>query len=304
VKNWRLGLALTVFVALLWGVLPIALKIVLKEMDAWSLTWFRFTFAALVVGAWLAARGDLPKFWTLPKRKLLLLLTCFAGLASNYILYLVGLDHITPATAQLVIQLGPILLAAGGALVYREKILRGQWIGFSAVTIGFLLFFEHRITELLGGFSNYAIGVALIIGAAIVWAVYAMAQKSLQGSLSTAGVLLVVYALSALVFVPFANFGTVSTLSPLAWWMFLFCCVNTVAAYGAFAESLRHWEASRASAVLALTPIITYFAMIPAAAVWTSHLQPEAADLSAYAGAITVVIGSVTASLAGRTRKS
>ena len=58
--RWQLGLALALTTAVCWGLLPIALKITLDGMDAWTLTWYRFATAAAVLGAFLAWRRRLP----------------------------------------------------------------------------------------------------------------------------------------------------------------------------------------------------------------------------------------------------
>ena len=50
----KLGLALTLTTAACWGVLPIALKLALQGMDPVTITWYRFTVAALVLGTILA----------------------------------------------------------------------------------------------------------------------------------------------------------------------------------------------------------------------------------------------------------
>jgi len=52
----RLGLALSLLTVLLWGFLAIALKIVLQEIDPFTVTWFRFTVAGVLLGAYLAIR--------------------------------------------------------------------------------------------------------------------------------------------------------------------------------------------------------------------------------------------------------
>jgi len=44
--RWRLGLFLSLTTAILWGVLPIALKGLLQYMDVNTITWFRFLIAA------------------------------------------------------------------------------------------------------------------------------------------------------------------------------------------------------------------------------------------------------------------
>jgi hypothetical protein len=38
----------------------------------------------------------------------------------------------------------------------------------------------------------------------------------------------------------------------------LFCCANTVVAYGAFTEALNIWQAAKVSAVLAMAPILPF----------------------------------------------
>ena len=48
--RWQLGLALALTTAVFWGLLPIALKVTLTGMDAWTLTWYRFTSAAIALG--------------------------------------------------------------------------------------------------------------------------------------------------------------------------------------------------------------------------------------------------------------
>ena len=60
--RWQLGLTLALVTAALWATLPVALKIALEALDPWTLTWARFAFAALVVGAWLAWRGEWSRF--------------------------------------------------------------------------------------------------------------------------------------------------------------------------------------------------------------------------------------------------
>ncbi len=44
-RNWKLGFGLSLITAVLWGILPIALKVALTELDAWTITWYRFAGA-------------------------------------------------------------------------------------------------------------------------------------------------------------------------------------------------------------------------------------------------------------------
>jgi drug/metabolite transporter (DMT)-like permease len=71
--------------------------------------------------------------------------------------------------------------------------------------------------------------------------------------------------------------------------------------YGAFAEALNHWEASRVSAVLATVPIITVATVKITTALFPDLIPPESLSMLSIAGAVLVVTGSIIMAL-GRSR--
>ena len=75
----------------------------------------------------------------------------------------------------------------------------------------------------------------------------------------------------------------------------IFCGFNTLIAYGCFAEALAHLEASRVSAVIALTPLLTVLIvqLIP-----IEGIVAEPIGALSLLGALMVVCGSVTAATA------
>ena len=66
---------------------------------------------------------------------------------------------------------------------------------------------------------------------------------------------------------------------------------------GRTAEALAHWEASRVSATLALTPLVTFVSVALASTWWPDHVLPEQVNWIAYAGAVVVVLGSALTAL-------
>jgi len=132
---------------------------------------------------------------------------------------------------------------------------------------------------------------------AVTWAVYALAQKQLLQSLSSPSIMLIIYGVCTLLFTPFANPKIIFTLNPLHWGMLLFCALNTLIAYGAFAESLEHWEASRISAVLALAPIVTLISVWLVSVITPNLITPEHFSFIGIIGAVLVVTGSVAIAL-------
>jgi drug/metabolite transporter (DMT)-like permease len=85
--------------------------------------------------------------------------------------------------------------------------------------------------------------------------------------------------------------------------MLVYCALNTLVAYGAFAEALSHWEASRVSAVLAVTPLLCMASVAATHALFPTMIAPEHIDALGYAGALLVVAGSATTSLLGQRKR-
>ena len=299
--RWRLGLTLAIATALFWASLPIALKLSLEAVDAYTLTWFRFVFAAVALGVFMAWRRQFGQFRGLEKVHYALLALAAIGLIGNYLGYLLGLDHTTPANAQLMIQLAPVLMAVGGVVVFKERLNGAQYLGYLAVAIGLgLFFFEQRARAPQA--STYATGAWLIGAAAASWAIYALAQKQLLQRLDSQAVMLVIYVIASIGLLPLATPGRLAGIDALHWFAILYCAVNTIGAYGAFAEALAHWEASRVSAILALTPLLTVACVSIFSAFFPELLAPERIGAWGWIGAIVVVLGSTAVSLLG-TRK-
>jgi drug/metabolite transporter (DMT)-like permease len=295
--RWLLGLSLAMVTAVLWGILPIKLKLVLEVMDPVTVTWYRLLSSGLILLVWLGTRGGLPAFRPLGRRGGALVVLAIAGLVSNYVLYLMGLSVLSPGTTQLVIQIAPFLLLICSLFVFREAFSIAQFLGLLVLLLGFGLFFNQRLGELLTSLSEYTLGVLTVVLAAVVWVIYGLAQKQLLNKWTSFQVMMVIYLGCTLLLTPWASPAQVLELDTLQFWLLVACCLNTLVAYGAFAEALAHWEASRVSAALALTPLITFAGVAMAASLWPAYVTPEQLNGLAYGGALLVVAGSAVAAL-------
>lgn len=301
--NTALGIILAVTTAFLWGILPVFLKQLLGSMDAYTITWYRFFSAAIILTLFLAKKQQLPNPLTLPNKGRILMAVAGFGLCSNYIFYLLGLDYISAETVQVVIQAAPFLMMLGGVIVFKEAFNRIQILGSVILVTSLLLFFNERLILFIQPGNNYGPGVFWVFTGAVTWALYALAQKQLLMRFNSMQIMLLIYALGTILFSPLAQPSQVFALNPVGLICLLLCCLNTLIAYGAFAEALAHWEASRVSAVLAITPLITILSVHVFAYLWPVFAAPDELNWLAYTGALGVVAGSAVTALAKNNAK-
>ncbi|WP_219063903.1 DMT family transporter [Pseudomonas sp. UMAB-08] len=295
--RWLYGLSLALVTAVLWGILPVKLKQVLQVMDPVTVTWFRLLVSGSLLFIWLASVGRLPSFKVLGRKGKGLVALAVCGLVGNYVLYLIGLKMLSPGTTQLVIQMGPVLLLISSIFLFKERFSLGQGVGLLILLIGFGLFFNQRLIELLTSLGDYTAGILTVLLASAVWAFYGLSQKQLLTVWNSLQVMMVIYLFCALLVTPWAHPMEALQLSPLQGWLLLACCLNTLVAYGAFAEALAHWEASRVSATLAITPLVTFASVATAAWLWPDYVQAEDINGLGYSGAVLVVLGSALTAL-------
>lgn len=296
--RWQLGLILALTTSILWGFLAVALQIVLQVLDANTVTWFRFLGAFGLLVAYLVATRQFPDLRKLSPSAWGLLALATLGLAANYILFVMGLEKTSPSNAQVIIQLAPVLMGLTSLGIFKERYTLGQWLGLGILICGLTVFAHGQLTAPESP-DGYLLGNFLLVLAAIAWVVYGIAQKQLLQVLPSPAIMMVIYGGSALLFAPSAQLNQILDLAPLPLGLLIFCALNTLVAYGAFAEALAHWEASRVSAVLALTPLIT----IAVAVIAPVFLPVAPAMLSSLAlgGAVLVVLGSLAISLSSQT---
>lgn len=294
--RWKLGLLLALSTASMWGVLPIALNGVMETLNPLTTTFFRLFLAAALLTPYMLVRRRLPNRGKLRSPRLLFqLLAAGLMLCGNYSLYIFGLQRTGPEAAQVVIQIAPMLLLLSGVFLFQEPFSASQWLGFFAFGSGLVLFFNHRLGAMFIDLNDYSMGLLMIALAAVCWTGYAIMQKILLQEFNSEEIMLAIYWLGTLVFLPFCDFSTLGQLTGMQWTLLAFCGLNTIVAYGCFAEALVHIEASRVSAAIALTPLLTVgiVQLIP-----LEGITVEPLGLLSLLGAVFVVSGSITTAVA------
>ncbi len=277
--------------ATMWGILPIMLSGLLNTLDPITTTFFRFSLAAILITPYLIVRRRLVNRHKMTTLNLVIkLLSAGLLLTINYALYILGLEKTSAEASQIMMQISPVLLLLAGVWVFKEQFSLLQWCGFIIFFSGLIMFFSPRFDDVFISLSDYGIGLLMLIGAAVSWVGYAIIQKVLLREFNAEETMLVFYWIGALVFLPFSDFDTLGQLTSLQWLLLALCGFNTLIAYGCFSEAMVHIEASRVSAVIAMTPLVTVsiVQLIP-----IPGIIAEPLFLISLVGAVCVVGGSI-----------
>lgn len=267
-------------------------------MDASTITWYRFMFAATFVFSVLAMQRGLPKLNRIPSKSVGILLLAATALIVNYVANVEGLEYVNPETVQVVMQIAPFLLMVGGIVFYKERFNAIEILGACLLISGLALFFNQRLDLLFSELNSFSTGIFLIVFAAVAWAGYALLQKVLLRVLTAKQLTLLLYCIGIMVLLPFTSLNSLLQMNTLQLLALLFCCVNTIIAYGAFTEALNVWNASKVSAVIATAPVFTFISMLVAERLLPEFFQLSDLDGFSYMGAACVVFGSILTALA------
>lgn len=289
--NNQKGILYAVVTAFFWGFLAIFLKIAVQRVPPQTVVWFRFVVAFFMLAGWQLMKN--PSSFKILVKPPVILVIAAAGLSWNYMGYMLGIQHTSPSNAQLVIQIGPILLTLASVIFFKEKILRKQLIGFVIAAVGFVFFYSQQIQLMIGQEGQYNTGVLFTFSGALAWAVYAIFQKRLVISHSSASLNLFLFGLPALIYIPFVDFAPLVHLSWVWWAILIFLGINTLVAYSCLAMALKYTAANKVSIIIILNPMITFIVMGILTKMDVSWIAGEKFSILSLAGALIVLIGAV-----------
>lgn len=288
------GFLLALTTAICWGSLPLALQRVLTVLDSYTIVWLRFLVAMLGLAIILKATGKLPNI-KIAFNQRFRWITLFGsiGLAVNFILFNTSLEYINPSVSQVLGQISPFFMMLSGVLIFKERLSWNQKIGAVLLFIGLLTFFNERLIELFTSLTEYTKGVLLCVSAAIIWVSYAIAQKLLLRRFNSQQILLMFYIGATLIFTPFSHPLSLSGLNWITGLCLVYCCLNTLVAYGAYAEALNRWEVSKVSSIITLTPLFTILFVEIFHRAFPDTITPSDLNFWSYVGAFIVVLGAL-----------
>jgi drug/metabolite transporter (DMT)-like permease len=290
-QRYSKGVLYAIITALFWGVLAVALKVAVEKVDPVTIVWFRFTLAFIPLFIWSIFKR--PSRLRLMVKPPLLLIIAALALSWNYLAFNLGVKYTSPGNAQLFVQTGQILLALAGIFFFNERFTKLQALGFFLAIAGLMLFYNQQLSNFSENAGEYNLGIIIILSGAFTWALYAVIQKKLVVRYSALSLNLFLFGLPMILYLPFVDFSQLHELNWLWWLLMAFLGFNTLVAYTTLALCLRHLEASKASIILIMNPVITFALMAMLAWLEVSWIEPERMSLLSVAGAIIVLAGAL-----------
>ena len=287
------GVFYAIITAILWGFLPIFLKVSLNDLDSISIVWFRFTFAFTVLFLFFLITDK--KQLKIVKKPPLILIIAALALGVNYLGFMQGINYTTPSNAQIIMQTAPILLALVGVVFFKERLNKKQTIGFGIAGLGLFLFYRNQLQAFIQDADAFNTGFMWIELGAVMWVLYACLQKQLVQKHPPQLLNMVLYGIPAILYTPFVDFETFTTISLTTWMIVIFLGINTLVAYGCLALAFKYTEAYKVSLIVTMNPIITLLTMAALAALNVGWIQADKLSIYSILGAILVIGGAITA---------
>lgn len=181
---------LMLLAVVMWGVNFTAVKVALETMAPLAFNAGRFSLATAVtfgILAYQARASNRPELLRVPQRRDLIAITGISLIGNTLyqLLFINGIARTSPGNASLIMASSPIWIVVLGFLLRIERINRLMFAGI-------LLSFAGIVLLVTGG-GNVEIdranivGDALILGCAMLWAIYTVASKPLLARYSPLG---------------------------------------------------------------------------------------------------------------------
>lgn len=285
------GLLFAFTTAFMWGILPFLLTPLFQHAQVISIIWFRFTASFLLLMGWLRWQGALD----LKGLRHLHWSVWLAGvcLSLNYYGFSYGLSLTNAASAQILIQSGPIFFAVLSLFVFRERLKRMQWLGVLLALLGFAIFWKDQVKHFLEAIARYNAGLLWIAIGGVSWGIYAVLLKWANQRHPPQVVNLGIYLLSAITYAPLVRYSDFGQAGPGTYALLISTSLNTIVAYGCLSEAVKRLSAAKVSLIICLNPLLTLFIIQCASVAGWSLAKREQLHLGSWIGAFFVIAGAV-----------
>jgi drug/metabolite transporter (DMT)-like permease len=280
----RTGILYMVGVVVLWGIIPILIKIVLRTIDPFSLSFLRLFQGTVVLMLLYWIRGGR---WRALFQKNGWLLIGGIAISINYVLFTLSLNFTTAGAGVLVVQIQVVTLAVLAALFLGERLTAFKIAGMVAVICGvvFVVLPQDTLGDMFS--SQYTMGNAMMFVGGVGWGVYALANKTLGRQMGSFHILIPIFGMATLVTgaVAVTQFELKTAISVKA--IAAIVVLGSLCTGGAFyllSEGMKRLSAALAGTLTSLSPLLS---------LWLAHLILGEEISTAMFVAAALIIGGI-----------
>jgi drug/metabolite transporter (DMT)-like permease len=189
------------------------------------------------------------------------LMVVLLGITGYYLASLfdfIGLQYITAGLERLILFIYPTLVVILSALFFKKKIGRKEYFALALTYAGILIVFMN---DLNFSQKNIIVGIVLIFGSALTYAVYLMGSGELipkLGSMRYTSYAMIISTLAVLIHFEFTNDNSLWGFPSEVYWLSLFMAVfSTVIPGLLLSEGIRMIGSGRASIIGSVGPVST-----------------------------------------------
>ena len=293
------GIIYALITALNFGFLSIAIKVATPFVEPVTIAWIRFSIALTALATYYAFFER--KAFAVLRRPPLIVVFAAIALGLNYLGFITGIKYTSPSIAQVFIQIGPLLLAISGFVIFKEKATPWQIVGIITAFGGYLVFYNEQILVLAEDINRYQKGVLWVIFGGITWTVYTVLQKVGVRNRHPMYLNLIVFGIPALAFIPLVDFSSLYGLETWQWLLLVFLGLTTLVGYGCLPYALKYLAANKVSVIITSNPLITFVTMGILGSVEVSWIEAEKWSAPSIVGA-AIVMSGVVLTVASRKR--
>ena len=245
------------FTVIVWGVGPVFIRSLSVALGPSDHIVIRYTIVAiiyaiglLILGGWRIARADWPR----------LMLISTVGMIGYNLGSAFGFELVPAGLGSLIIGTQPLLIAATGALIAREKLTPIAMLGLAVGFTGTVLL-VWRDLGLSGDSASFIAGSVFIFFCGVAWAIYVVGAKPLIRKYGSYSITALSIIIASLIMIPMlarpSTLDTVMAMTPRNWLdMAYISILSTLIATITWNYGASRLPAAAAGAFIYLVPII------------------------------------------------
>ena len=261
-SNYIIGFTLAITGAFLFSAKAIYVKLVYRTeaIDAISMLALRMLFSIpfYIITAWVLSRREGNVKLT-PRQWAFIVLLGFMGYYISSLLDFMGLAYISAGLERLILFLYPTFALLMGALAFRQKVSRRQWLALLLAYLGMMVAFVADIHMQTG--NGVVVGSLLILGCAVTYAFYIVGGGQIipkVGSMKFTAYALIFATVGIFAQYLVTHGTTVRHFSGHTYWLcFQMAIVSTVLPTFMMSEGIRRIGSGNTAIITSIGPVST-----------------------------------------------